>query len=281
MRLTFQRRKTVSRALSFLTIVLTCCAALTPGCAISGKTRFERQIGESVVFIGQEPASLAHVPVPSQRVVVRNTYLQGPDTVTYADGRDYVVNYRAATIQRPPGSRLPDFRTNILYGQEQFDHTKFPGFGSTKFFAFVDYSYVPIVPWPVQDSQAHLLQLTQARLKAGKQVKIVAFGDSITAGGDATKPELVFWKRWAEALQGKYPQAKVTAANGATGGDSTVQGLQRLESKVLSESPDLVLIGFGMNDHNVGGVPIPQFKANLHEMIERIRSETEAEIILF
>ncbi|MDH7502450.1 MAG: SGNH/GDSL hydrolase family protein [Verrucomicrobiota bacterium] len=271
----------MSRALCCLTIVLAWCAALTPGCAIRGKPTLERQIGESVVFIGQEPASLAHVPVPSQRVVVRNTYLQGPDTITYEDGRDYVVNYRAATVQRPPGSRLPDFQTNILYGQEQFDHTKFPGFGNTKYFAFVDYSYLPVAPWPVQPSQAHLLKLTQAKLKAGKQVKIVAFGDSITAGGDATKPELIFWKRWADALQRKYPQARVTAVNGATGGDSTVQGLQRLQTKVLNESPDLVLIGFGMNDHNVGGVPIPQFKANLHEMIERIRSETGAEIILF
>lgn len=276
-----EQREIMTRKCYLLSIVLAVAAAIAPGCAYRAKTALQRQVGESVVFIGQEPASLAHVPVPSQPVVVRNTYLPEPATVTFANGRDYVVNHRAATLQRPPGSRLPDFRTNMLYGQEEFDHSKFPGFGNSGYFAFVDYSYASAVTWPVQFPQANLLPLTQSKLKAGKPVKIVAFGDSITAGGDASKLELVFWKRWADALQRKYPQAQVTAVNGATGGDSTVQGLQRLQTKVLDETPDLVLIGFGMNDHNVGGVPIEQFKANLQAMIARIRSETGAEIVLF
>ena len=28
----------------------------------------------------------------------------------------------------------------------------------------------------------------------------MAYGDSITAGGDATEPGLIFWERWADAL---------------------------------------------------------------------------------
>jgi hypothetical protein len=28
---------------------------------------------------------------------------------------------------------------------------------------------------------------------------------------------------------------------------------------VLDQKPDLVLIGFGMNDHNIAGVPLPRF----------------------
>ena len=76
-------------------------------------------------------------------------------------------------------------------------------------------------------------------------------------------------------------EGKVTVVNGATGGDSTVQGLQRLQAKVLDQRPDLVLIGFGMNDHNRGGVPIPQFEANLKEMISRIRAANGAEVVLF
>jgi acyl-CoA thioesterase-1 len=109
----------------------------------------------------------------------------------------------------------------------------------------------------------------------------VAFGDSITAGGDASRVDYIFWNRWADELKRKYPTARITAHNGATGGDSTVQGLERLQTKVLSERPDLVLVGFGMNDHNTMGVPVPQFERNLKEMIARIRQETEAEIILF
>jgi lysophospholipase L1-like esterase len=176
---------------------------------------------------------------------------------------------------------LPDFRDNKLFGQEEFDHSKFPGFGNGGFFGFVDYSTAATDVWPAQASQAALLPKTLAKLRGGQGVKIVAFGDSITAGGDATSPGLIFWQRWADELRGKYPLARITAINGATGGDSTVQGLQRLQAKVLDAQPDLVLIGFGMNDHNKGGVPVAQFEANLKEIVARIRASTSAEIILF
>jgi len=167
-----------------------------------------------------------------------------------------------------------------LYGQDDFDHSQFPGFGNRDFFAYADYAPARALTWPVQASQIQFLEAARERLKAGESLKIVAFGDSITAGGDATKPELIFWQRWADGLQKRYQRAQISTVNGATGGDTTVQGLQRLQAKVLDQKPDLVLIAFGMNDHNIGSVPVPQFKQNLKEMITRIRAQTRAEIIL-
>jgi len=261
--------------------VLAASAVLASGCVSKTKTELQTRVGESVVLIADQPAALAQPPERGRPLQVRSTYQPQTDSILFVEGSDFVVNWPEGALQRTPGSRLPDFRTNMLYGQEGFDHSKFPGFGNSAWFAFVDYSFAPSGPWPAQAAQVHLLPLTQAKLREGKPVKIVAFGDSITAGGDASKPELIFWRRWADALQQTYPAAKIVAINGATGGDSTVQGLQRLEAKVLNEKPDLVLIGFGMNDHNVGGVPIPQFKANLGQMIDRIRNETVAEVLLF
>lgn len=255
--------------------------AVVSSCVTERKSGVAHQVGESVVFIGEEPAALAYLPLPGHRLSVRNTYLPGPHTVDYVEGRDFVVNYSAGTLRRTPDSRLPDFRTNLLFGQREFDHRKFPGFGNTGFFAFVDYVFAPTTPWPVQAPQTPFLRATKAKLEAGQSVRMVAFGDSITAGGDATRPGLIFWQRWADELQKKYPRARVTALNGATGGDSTVQGLQRLRSKVLDAKPDLVLMGFGMNDHNRGGVPIPQFEENLRRLVGGIRNETAADIILF
>ncbi len=234
-----------------------------------------------MVCMGDLPAALAHAPIPGQALSVRSTYLLEPATVRYVSGRDFTVDYSQGTLRRLAGSRMPDFRTNILFGREEFDHTKFPGFGNAGFFAFVDYAFMPTSAWPVQPRQTQFLKGTLKKLKRGEAMKIIAFGDSITAGGDASKPELIFWQRWADDLQRKYPRARVTAVNGATGGDSTVQGLQRLKAKVLDQNPDVVLIGFGMNDHNIGGVPVPQFEINLKEMIARIRNETRAEIVLF
>ena len=256
-------------------------AVLFCGCATRPQPVLKRQVGESVAFIGADPAALAYLPSRSGPLRVRSTYQPGPGTVEYVEGRDFSVDYSQGTLRRTEQSLLPDFRTNLLYGQADFDHTRFPGFGNGRFFAFVDYSLKRPAAWPVPAPQTAFLRRTQAKLAAGAAVTIVAFGDSITAGGDATKPELIFWNRWATELRAKYPAAKVVAENGATGGDSTVQGLQRLQAKVLDRRPDLVLIGFGMNDHNVSGVPIPQFAANLRQMVERIRKETLAEVVLF
>jgi lysophospholipase L1-like esterase len=233
------------------------------------------------MFIGEETAALAYLPRPGQPLRVRSHYLPASPATNYIEGQDFVVDYAKGTLRRTPVSRIPDFRKNVLYGQEDFDHSKFPGFGNTGFFAFVDYEYARTTAGPLQSRQDQFLKATREKLTQGKALKIVAFGDSITTGGDATKPELIFWQRWADDLQRKYPKAKVTAVNGATGGDNTVNGLQRLQSKVLDTKPDLVLIGFGMNDHNKGGVAVPQFEQNLHEQIKRIRQNTTAEIILF
>lgn len=266
---------------NLLALLTAACLGLLSGCATGPRPRLQHQIGESLVFVGEEPASLAHLPARSQPFRLRSTHLPSAATMNYEEGRDFVLDSARGMLRRTPGSHIPDFRTNVLYGELEFDHSKFPGFGNTSFFAFADYSLAKSVNWPVQPPQIEWLERTRAKLVGGELVKIVAFGDSITAGGDATRPDLIFWQRWAEELRRTYPRTHVAVINGATGGDSTVQGLQRLQAKVLEHKPDLVLMGFGMNDHNQGGVPIPLFELNLKQMIERIRTETEAEVILF
>ncbi len=254
---------------------------LLGGCTTAPTSRLTHQAGESLVFVGAEPSSLAFLPVPGEPLRLRSTYRPEPTTVTYEEGRDYRVDTARGTLTRLPGSRLPDFTTNMLYGQAQFDHTKFPGFGNKAFFAYADYALAVPRDWPVQASQAELLKATRTKLAAGGPLTLVAFGDSITNGGDASLPELIFWQRWAAELGAKYPRAQIKAINGATGGDTTTRGLQRLQEKVISVRPDVVLIGFGMNDHNRRGVPLPDYERQLRELVTRIRGATTAEVILF
>lgn len=254
---------------------------LLGGCVTESRRAVEHGAGESVVFVGEEPAALAHCPLRGKVVSVRNTYLREPGTLEYVEGRDFTIDRTEGVLRRTPHSRIPDFRGNPLFGQDDFDHSRFPGFGNNGFFAFVDYSFVPAAAWPIQPLQTDYLSATRAKLEAGASVKIIAFGDSITAGMDVPNPSRVFWNRWAEELQRKHLASHITIQNGATSGDSTVQGLQRLQTKVLDEHPDLVLVGFGMNDHNRGGVPVPQFEENLLQIIARIRKDTAAEVILF
>lgn len=262
---------------SLLIFPLLAVVVLTGGCAAASPSK---QMGESVVFIGLEPAALAH-PLLTNSLSVRSTFETGQGEVNYIEGRDFTVDYTNGTISRLPTSRLPDFQTNILFGKEDFDHKQFPGYGNTRFFAFVDYEFADSSRWPTQANQVEFLHRTQARLMRGQEVKIVAFGDSITAGYESTAPKMIFWNRWADALRNKYPRAKITVKNAATAGDATTAGLRRLQAKVLDHHPDLVLIGFGMNDHNKGGVPVPLFEENLKAMVAQIRGQSEAEVILY
>ena len=260
-------------------------ALLIGGCASNPLERSAQvQTGESVVLAGESPAKLAFAPLLNRPFTLRSTYRQGlPHTVTYELGRDFLVDAQGQ-VQRTANSRIPDFSTNMLYGKDDFHHDQFPGFGNSRFFVFADYEHQEkwTVPSAPEGFGKERLPGTRKKLSEGKPLRIIAFGDSITAGGDASEPGLIFWMRYAEALRQKYPESAIEAINGATGGDTTGQGLQRLEDKVLSQKPDLVLIGFGMNDHNREGfgVPLPQFSKNLTTLIDRIRA-TGAEVILF
>jgi acyl-CoA thioesterase-1 len=165
------------------------------------------QTGESVVLVGQEPARLAFSPRRPYPIVVRSTYRRGlPQTINYQPGRDFLVD-DAGWIWRASYSRIPDFRTNLLFGKEDFNHGQFPGFGNDSFFVYVDYThrgkFQPRAAKP--EFGAARLPRAQQKLRAGESVRIVAFGDSITAGGDASTPQLIFWERWADVLRQEYP----------------------------------------------------------------------------
>jgi acyl-CoA thioesterase-1 len=269
--------RAVSVYFVFVTLVLTGCGT---GRDASRESRL--QSGESVVLVCNEPAHLAFAPAAAG-IRVRSTYLDNlPQTVHFVASRDYIFDPKAGTIRRTPDSRIPDFSTNILFGKDDFDHSKFPGYGNGPFLGFIDYTSKSKPAWPVQTSQTNLLSRTLQKLRDGKKVTVVAFGDSITAGGEATRPDLIYWQRWAGLLKYEHPAVEIQAINGATGGDTTANGLARLEEKVLKPKPDLVLIAFGMNDNNIAGfgVPLDAFMQNLRAMVDRIRERTEAEVIL-
>ena len=238
--------------------------------------------GDSLVLAGTTPGMLCYGNVAKGSVVVRSTYEPGqPDTVVYAPDRDYVVDCAAGTIARTAESRIPDFSTNMLYGKKEFNHSDYPGFGNRAFFVYVDYQAKDAPPLCEGRDQSALLPKTVEKLRKGGPFKIVAFGDSITVGCDAGSPEVVFHAQWARYLGERFPQARITVDNGATNGGSTASEMPKLKEKVLDHAPDLVIIGFGMNDHNVGGPTPEQFAENLKSMIAQIREQTGAEMILY
>jgi lysophospholipase L1-like esterase len=104
----------------------------------------------------------------------------------------------------------------------------------------------------------------------------VTYGDSITAGFAVRRGFPSFWR---EMLQNKYPKAKIELVNSGVSGDTTLDGLARLDWSVLSYEPDLVTINFGINDC-VLSLDLEEFEENFVEMVRRIRSGPASEILL-
>ena len=257
----------------FLGLVL-----MTPitGCA----QNMETVSGESLVLAGETPGRLLCDRIDRASVIVRSTYLPSGKTTTYESGRDYVIDANAGTIARTQGTRIPDFSNNVLFGKKDFNHAEFPGYGNGKFFVYVDYKTAKPLKWTEPRDVSAMLAKTAAKLRGGRPLKVIAYGDSITAGGDASTIDLQYPALYAAHLRLRFPSSPITLENGATGGDNTINGLQRLDEKVLTKSPDLVLVAFGMNDHNVGSVPVADFRSNLKQIVARIREKTGAEVIL-
>jgi acyl-CoA thioesterase-1 len=114
------------------------------------------------------------------------------------------------------------------------------------------------------------------RLSQGTHTVIVALGDSLTQGWLVNKGYLVFL---AEMLRERYPGAQFSIINRGIPGDTAEGGLSRVREDVIDEDPDCVFIQFALNDAFIGH-PVERYKRSLQSIIDRIRENTDAEIIL-
>lgn len=119
---------------------------------------------------------------------------------------------------------------------------------------------------PVADT---LLPKTMDKLRNGKKLKILAWGDSITEGyGKLDKAD-----RWQEQLvrrlKARFPQADIELVTNAWGGHNTGHFLaapetspKNYEKKILGESPNLIISEF----HNDLWMTNPAFTARYDKL---------------
>jgi acyl-CoA thioesterase-1 len=122
------------------------------------------------------------------------------------------------------------------------------------------------------------------KLQGKKPVIIAAFGDSVTQGASSKgflDPESVYHNQLKKLLENRYPNVTFSVINSGIGGDEATDGLARLDKSVIRFSPDLVIVGFGLNDSvNNGLAGISKFEQTIAQIIKRIKQQTDAEIIL-
>ncbi len=239
--------------------------------------------GESLVLAKSEPANLCFDQVVLGSLVLRSTFVADkPGSIVYAEGRDYVVDYPRGTITRTAHSRIPDYATNCLFGRRDFDHTKVPSFSNHKWFVWADYRTTNGQPWAAPNDQREPMAGVRAKLAAGGPLKIASYGDSITAGGEASEEQFRFQQRYARYLESRFPQSRIEVQDVSISGYSSQQGIDWFDKYMGTvDKPDLALVGFGMNDHNLGGPTPERFTANLIAIVKLIRERKGAAVILF
>ena len=94
---------------------------------------------------------------------------------------------------------------------------------------------------------------------------MVVLGDSLSAAYGISEDD-----GWVHLLQQRLQEKNLDwrVVNAATSGDTTDNGLRRIDRVLADQEPDLMILQLGGND-GLRGFPPPQIRQNLAEMIER------------
>ncbi|HYE08178.1 MAG TPA: SGNH/GDSL hydrolase family protein [Planctomycetota bacterium] len=138
---------------------------------------------------------------------------------------------------------------------------------------------------------AEHLAKTLARLKAKQPFKIVALGDSISAGAQSNRGTwgvkiedgvpFRYFGHVARLLEQHHGYTGITPVAVAHGGWTTKQLLAIVDTELMPQltADDLVVLQSGGNDINGGATPA-QWKADLAEVIAKVKTKTDQILVV-
>ncbi len=207
--------------------------------------------------------------------------------ITYQAGVDYRFRRGSRTIVVPKGSRIVTTPPSALRREANSQPhrlTHRDGKGEILFGAKLEYHQMQTLvtykkdsnEWPVQmpSFDKESLPIVLQKLHDRKDVSIVLLGDSISTGcnasawGGAAPYQPPYPDLLRIHLQAHY-QADVALTNLSVGGTTTSWGITMID-KVAQQSPDLVILAFGMNDS--AGLTAKQYGQNIATMIAKTRA---------
>lgn len=130
----------------------------------------------------------------------------------------------------------------------------------------------------------------QSNLYGEPSVTIVFLGDSVTQGcfecykkSDGIETIFdaasAFSARLKNMLNLLYPNVQINVIDSGISGDSAKGGLKRIERDVLRFSPDLVVVGYALNDSTRGAAGVEDYENDLTEIVKKVKA-SGAECIL-
>ncbi len=129
-------------------------------------------------------------------------------------------------------------------------------------------------------------------LKAKKSFKVVAFGDSVTAGAQSFRStwalnknkkasDFLYFSHLARLMRDEYGYKEIKAVQYGHGGWTTAQGIGIADKEVIKEAgqEDLVIIQFGGNDL-MGRTSIAAWKADEKKLIAKVKTKTKNILVM-
>ncbi len=208
-------------------------------------------------------------------------------------GRDYSL--AGGCLRIPEGSSIPHMTWEEYYPPRPIENGSFPrvGGGNLRFSEGTFYhekqivvSYEHTGSWPgnIPPGKLNLLPRTEKKLTFGEPLRVVFYGDSITARANASAMTGIspFQPDWCqltcETLEERYG-CRITMVNTAVGGTTTRWGVEEVIPRAADQKPDLLVLGFGMNDG--GGIETEEYLGNLRAIIGAVlRVNPACEVVL-
>lgn len=256
---------------------------------------------ESICFTEQSDGSILSGTLmykPEQIVSVRSTDLK----ITYEENKDFTVKDNHLLLTKnsrisvfPRSKYCTSYSGDTANAWLRITGTEQRILAAPDILGYQVYvTYTHADSWkglkPI--SQANELPKTATKLKNKQNLKMVFFGDSITAGWDASGQNEAcidvtsikeinaitrrapFMPAWTELvtreLKNVYHYDAIVKSNRAAGGSTSYWGVQHAKELVVPQNPDLVVISFGMNE---GLNAKESFQQNIINIIGAIHAE--------
>ena len=254
---------------------------------------------ETLTFVGEEDEAPLLYPA-TDIICVRNFGLD----IVYEEGKDFLLT-KNGKIKRLKGSKMPYFKMDEFYSKDPGQHSlrvieekEGVSFGETRYLAFgegnfitsrqvaVSYRHESEYDGIIPPCKKKNLPKTSDCLKNGQDIKVAFYGDSITVGGNASglsyggevAPYMDGFDRMVVRRLEEQFGVNIEMFNCAVGGWNVTQGRERFSERMGSFTPDLMILGFGMNGamQEVSG-----YKVDTLDIIRQVRDRNPlCEIVL-
>jgi lysophospholipase L1-like esterase len=230
---------------------------------------------ETVLLFSQQGAApTGHLLYRPTKVLAVQDYGRH---VTYQEGKDFRVEGKK--IIALPGADV------LKASDSEVPKGKYPWFDIANRHVVVTYTHHDAWSGPTPHYVGEGLPGTMALLHGHKPLTVVVLGDSITLGLNVSGylgkwPYMPTWPElFVRGLEQEFRCKGIKLYNTAVGGTTSAWGKEQATSAVASLDPDLVLIGFGMNDF--WSTTPAEFRANVAATIAAVRKRRpHAEFIL-